>query len=501
MENQVKFKKVNKVNSPIEILTDLGVLKTNKKGKIKGVYKDQLIEEMSTRKAAFDWIHLGVTDVTIENFHRVLENNPHLVPPRTGHMGNWSDIANGRAGMIDYNKTVTADLKRGYPLIYSNNQTEDTQMENGDWIYLPGSLIESGNRKLLKLYTWDGKQFVERSRENSLFTPFVLTSLDGELLPLTKFHWDKMTKYNHLDFVMFDSVVIQNWKLVSDMLRTLVKTSIDNPTINIELKDIFAHEVSLDGTIQRSNIEFDGSGFKVGDTYFDNISELVEASMLPLLAVAEPDSFFDNMSSWPKKVPVISKMITTMLFSILNAHYRNCQIDRETMCQPFNPHFHWGALSLAGYPPFVKGTFSNRTNLKKISDMQQVILQNFPEIDPTFFVLLPVAPFTLYPTSVNPQDFEPLERLAYKVQESTRGLENKPNIMMKEVGGIVENWIFENESKLSNYFLNKFSKRRSVLNEIDLPEYSEYVELPAFKTLTFKQGCIITGHLLNQLGK
>lgn len=498
MEKLLKSEQTVKRTNPLEILKDLGIIKQNKKGKIKGVYKEQKIEQMKVRKSGFDWIHLGNTDVKIKDLHRVLSNNPHLIPPRTGHMGNWSDIANGRAGIVDYNKTIIADLKIGYPLIYSNNQTEDKNLINGDGIYLPGKVIDKGESQELNLFTWDGKTFVKRDRSNALFTPFVLTDYQGELQPITKIHRDIMIKYKNFNFVMFDEEVLNNWDVVKSILKILIQSALHNDE-KFTLRDIFAHEITLDGIVKRSDIQIIDSGFKVGETIYKNMDELINASKLPFIAASRPNNFFNNMKDHPRTIPALSKLISIILFSVLDTHYPLERKVEEELKTPFNPHFHWGALSLAGYPPLKRGTFANKDNIKKITNMQDLIVNELPNIYPTFFVLLPAAPFTLYPTNVHKQDHEVIEALIEEVTKETHGLENKPNIMINKVNTIVNNWLEINKEHLSGYFLNKFASKRSVLNDVELPDYSVYEELECFKELTFRQGCLIVGSLLKAL--
>ena len=52
-------------------------------------------------------------------------------------MGNWEEIVQGRARVMDFNKAICAS-GLGYPLIYCFNQTEDEALLAGDWAYLPG---------------------------------------------------------------------------------------------------------------------------------------------------------------------------------------------------------------------------------------------------------------------------------------------------------------------------------------------------------------------------
>ena len=111
-----------------------------------------------------------------------------LCPPRTGHIGNWGNIGLGRAGAMDFNKAICAP-GYGYPLLYCFTQTEVEAPRQGDWGYLPGSLVDGDARTPLRLHAWDGTEFAAlHAHALPRFTPFVQAELDGGLTPLTEVH-------------------------------------------------------------------------------------------------------------------------------------------------------------------------------------------------------------------------------------------------------------------------------------------------------------------------
>ncbi|MEU6942581.1 DUF6025 family protein, partial [Streptomyces rubiginosohelvolus] len=122
-------------------------------------------------------VHVGTHDLPVGTLLDALAKDPSLLPPRTGHLGNWEDIAAGRAGPMDFNTAVCGD-GHGYPLIYGFTRTE-ADTAGGDEAYQPGCLIDQGKRHVLPLHTWDGSRFVRRDRSAPLFCPLVQAEVDG----------------------------------------------------------------------------------------------------------------------------------------------------------------------------------------------------------------------------------------------------------------------------------------------------------------------------------
>lgn len=479
------------MKEPVEILKDLGMFeKTAQVRKL----NERAIEEFRQRKRAFDWVHMGTSDLPVGKLIEILRNNPFLSVPRTGHFGNWQDIAKGRAGMLDYNGIICGKRKLGYPLVYDFNQTEDANLQNGDWIYLPGSIVEKGERKELRLFTWDGTQFIERSREYPLLTPFVLTSMDGELVPLSQVHWKRMQQLSGFEFSLQSSVILAQEQLVKEIFHELIEEARTQPEPQLALENILARAVALDGRVYPQAIKLDGQGYRLGEAYYENTAAMIDAMMLPFLAVTKPDLFFTEIGNLPKLIPQASAIMFEMLCAVLNTHYPSCKIDREKMTQPCNLHFHWGAIAMAGYPPKKKGYISQRiANRKKI---YQSVIERFSQLDPVFYIMLPASIFTLFPNESYPRDITIVEDLIDKVHKSTDSLLGNPSLIAEKIDQIVKEWSSEVHESLSSYFVNRFLNRRSVFNKGDLPEHSELIEPRGFDTLTIRQASMLVGALI-----
>ncbi|WP_054950389.1 DUF6025 family protein [Numidum massiliense] len=478
--------------TPVQLLSELSLTREN----LRENSLASLIEQFRTRKRAFEWIHLGTTDVTIGKLLDLIHNTPQLLPPRTGHMGNWEEIVRGRAGMMDFNKSVCAG-RYGYPLIYCFNQTEDAAMQHGDWVYLPGSSVENGQRTVLPLFTWDGTHFVRRSREEPLFTPFVQTEVGGHLISITEFHWRRMQRLGTFPFRLEASIIRENEAFVKEILHVLLDEAAHQNNARRAFQDLLSHQVTLDGRMRRMDLQRVGRGYRMGKAYYANAEELVDAAILPYLAVTEPNVFFDRIREFPNYLPIMSNVLTGVLSAIFCTHYPGYSIERALMTQPFNPHFHWGARAMAGYPPKRRGYFYEKSTIKSYRKICQTIIRNFSTVDPIFIVLMPVVIFALCPTDCHAGDRERLEVLFREVKRSTDPFSPQSDLMMQEVERVVAQWLQNNEGKLSRYFLNRFYPRQGILNEGESHTFSTPVEPAGFRELTIRQACMIVGALFN----
>lgn len=470
---------------PAELLAELGVFDG-----LAGRAVDRLLGKLGRRERAFEWFHMGTSALPIGSLIRTLESRPAMRAPRTGHLGNWEDIVLGRAGTLDYNQVICCQWKLGQALVYDLNQTEDATLAQGDWVYLPGSLVRQGTRTLLPLYTWDGSRLAERSREQPLFTPYVQTSVNGARLPLSRFHLKTMERLPGLPFRTFSDLLLVREPLVREILCRLVlwARGRENPGQALEL--VFDRSVALDGRVRRGALTIEGNGFRVGGDFYPSVEALVEAALVPIRAAARPEPFVAGLGSLPWEAPLASSLLLVALTAILEAHYPAGGGSPRTLC---NVHLHWGAIGMAGYPPRRRGYFGGQ--VKHLRKLCQTLIEQLPEIDPIYFVLLPASPFMLLPSSAHPADAESLEALLDQVHEETDGLLGSDRLG-PAIDGIVDEWLNGAEGRrLSSYFLYRFSARRSVYNEVDLPEAGEPLEPRGFRSLALRQAAMVIGSI------
>ena len=397
----------------------------------------QILKEFEGRTRGFEWIHMGETDITVGKLLEFLRNTPGLRVPRGGHIGSWNNIGNGRAGLVDYNKTICVDFKIGFSLLYSFNMTEDDKLEKGDKIYLPGSIVDGHERELLPLFTWDGSNFVERSRGDSYFTPFVMTKIYGKLVPLQKFHRENMKNFSEFNFHTEADIIKERLVLEREMLVFLVQKALKSENVTRSLKELFPYCVELNGKIAKQDILFEHGKFCVGKVSFSSIEEFVEASLLSVIAATNPDAFFSKIDAYPFLIPVRSLTLSNLLCGLYNTHYSTRDVNREELTKPVNPHFHWGALGMAGYPPYKRGYFSSQEKIRASKAICLQLIEKFPQFDPLLFLLLPVAPFTLCPVKEFDTDIPFIEELLVGVENASKKYYKNPTLTMQSIYPVV----------------------------------------------------------------
>jgi hypothetical protein len=437
---------------------------------------------------------MGTRRLRIGALLTLLETSGALSPPRTGHIGNWGDIARGRAGPMDFNKAICA-RGLGYPLVYCFTQTEGDGMNSGDWVYMPGSLTDGGRREALPLYTWNGKEFVQRDRQESYLCPLIQTERNDSLVPLIEVHWTMMQKLTCFRSVLEAEIILAHKEEVCAMLQFLIEcaSSSDNPRRSFQ--DLISHVVAKDGTVKRCTIRREGTSYRLDNVFYTNVESLVEATLFLFWAVTTPRTFFEQIRHLPNSLPVLSNVVTRIFTAHFLTHYPGISKRDAGLREPFNLHLHWGARSMAGFPPRRRGYFVSRSKTRSFRLISDALLSHFPEFRPICVALLPAAIFMLCPTSAHPQDSELLTKLFKTVERVDCARERTPNIGVDGIESAVTSWKLQNAGALSSYFLGRFLPGKGILSSGDRPLESEPVEPDGFRNLTLQQACAIVGAL------
>ena len=451
---------------------------------------------ITSRQSALTMIQMATRDLSIGDLLAVITTDAMLCPPRTGHIGNWGNIAWGRAGAMDFNKAICAP-GYGYPLIYGFTQTETDEQHLGDWGYLPGSLIDGDVRTRLPLHAWDGTEFAPCSRERPLFTPFVQAELAGGLHALSDVHRQRMRLHRQFRFEFEQALIARHEATVRPLLMALVDEARHRENSRRALQDLISHAAAIDGTVTRGDLVVDGKGFKLVDCYYPSTNALVEHAMVPFRAVAHPRQFMDSIGSYPWRLPVVSNTVISVLSALLNTHTPDAGAQRSGTSAPLIPHLHWGGRDMAGYPPRRKGYLLEDTRIRSMKRICTTLVGAFADVQPVCFVLLPAAVFMLCPASANPRDAELLAKLFQKVREVAPVAAGAAgaSCLQQAIEDATAAWCDENAVALSPYFLERFGPRRGGLPSGDLPASSEPVEPEGFRELTLRQASMIVGAL------
>lgn len=469
--------------SPVQIIEALGL----------GSVVD--IEAMASRKCAFKAVHMGERDLPIGELLDFITSDAALCPPRTGHIGNWGNIARGRAGAMDFNKAICAP-GYGYPLLYCFTQTESDTRRQGDWGYLPGSLVDGDRRTPLRLHAWDGSEFVPCSHAVPRFTPFIQAELDGELKPLMEVHARRQDPIGPHPFELEQAIFADHETTIRPLLSALIEEARGRDNPRRALQDLISHSVALDGTMARCDLELDGKGFKLGQTHYPSTEALVEHALFPFRAVARPRQFMAEIARLPWQLPVASNLLIAVLSAILETHWPGGILPAPRAVGPLNPHLHWGGRDMAGSPPRNRGYLLEDAKLRSIKRMCATLVEQFATVQPLCFVLLPATVFMLCPTTAQPDDAEHLAKLFHRVRDASPDLGASEPVGRLLIGTIVQTWHREVGTKLSDYFQSRFGPRCGGLVAGGIVEGNP-VEPRGFRDLTLRQASAIVGELFD----
>ena len=433
-------------------------------------------EALASGAKSFVPVHVGTHDLRIGTLLGLLDRHEGLLPPRTGHLGNWEDIALGRSGPMDFNTAICGG-GYGYPLIYGFTRTE-ADSEGGDEAYQPGALIEQGKRHTLPLYTWDGQGFILRDRSRPLFCPLTQAEVDGELVPLAELHWRRMLAIpGGLRFKQWAQVLVDNGPLVIDMLSLLIEQADGQLKKGTRLSELISHAARLDGEVVRTEVQQAGTGYVLEGHRYSSARELAAAALLTVRTLVEPRWFFGQLNEVPPVLPVMSLQLTNVLFAILDTHHPDGLADRPE--SPFITHLHWGARAMAGCPPRRTGYLARRSTVRSLRAITAPLVEHFGEANPVSFVLLPAQVFTLCPPSTSPGDTEVLADLFKTVLAAGPGHSYETTTA----------WLSTQSDRLSEYVRSRFKVDSGVPSDGTLRDPAVPVEPEGFRELTFRQAC------------
>ncbi len=134
---------------------------------LKALPADALSRSSANADAAtgFSFTHLGLTPLKIGAVCQAFDPT-ELSPPRSGHLGNWIEIASGRAGAADFNNPICMNGRFGHVLAYDLTQTETEDLSKGDLVHMPGSELSRGKRRVLPLLSYHRDSWVVADRSH-----------------------------------------------------------------------------------------------------------------------------------------------------------------------------------------------------------------------------------------------------------------------------------------------------------------------------------------------
>jgi len=460
--------------TPGDLLSQMGIVDPKK--------ERMLVRELSGKQ--LEWTNLAVTDVAMGPVFAGLRESGLVDPPRTGHMGGvWSRIAEGAGGSLMLNQVIRQE-GIGHPLIFDQNEIPV------DTLYYPGSIFNGHRREELPLYTWQDGQFAPAARDQSVFTPFVMTEKDGSLVPLTAVHKKDMETRGGGGFQYISDLVVSRSADTRELFAHLLdraQMEDDLTEKNRLLAKIADRALSRSGHVADRPLTSSYGQLRVGDTSYTT-DEVINMLMLPFHVGAEPE-LLKRIGELPKEMPRISKEMLAVLIAVLNADF----VPGAEPLTPVNPHFHWGALQMAGAPPFVNGYFAgSASDIRSLMAVARVDAKE--KIPPCYYILMPAAVCTLWPSRGEPQDIEAMNALVASLHRETDGARGKPNVIADKTRQAVSDWNETYGASISPSLRSRFSRYDSSASTAT-PASPIMVKPEGFDDLTFRQASMAVGAL------
>ncbi|MEU0520687.1 DUF6025 family protein [Streptosporangium sp. NPDC006007] len=451
------------------------------------------IGNLESGRRVLDWIHLGKCDILLEDLISIIRSTAGHAPPRTGHLGDWTDISLSRSGLLDYNATICAEFGVGSPLLFDTTGTETGTLEQGDTIYLPGSTVQDGTASPLPLLVRDAAGLRTAPRTRSWFSPFVLTDADGPVELLSDLHRRRNATLDMpLDYVS------RRLSAEGDRLRDLMMTALEAARRDPRRREtltssLFAGLVRTDAAPCEGAVRCTDSGYSVGGIEV-SLDKLVDLALLPFHTLNDPRARAGHLSGEgfrEQVVPMLSNMFLTILMVQARVH-----ATRGTRPTGFDEHLHWGAIGMAGFPPRKKGYFEG-------SEYPRRSRPFFDHAHATgrasrvLFLVAPAVLFALLPRVSNPVDVELIDDLCRTVRIAADADSNAFR-QVEIIERTVKEWHETHGARLSAFYRGQFNGRRSLTGRSEAPADSGVVVGDEFLRLTCRQASLIVG-VLNQV--
>ncbi|MGE6786600.1 DUF6025 family protein [Ensifer adhaerens] len=430
----------------------------------------------------FSVIHFGEHSVVVADALAAI--SPFATSaPRSGHIGDWTAIAMGRAGALDFNYSVIAN-GYGHASIHALTMTE-TDAE-GDRVYCPASVRHEGVRFRLPLRSWNGHRFEDRTG-TSLFSPFVMTSWDKHDVPLIQLHKSRMAVHAEMRFKYEVDVLLDHERELKEGLTTLLAAAAESKS-RFLLDSIVRACVRLDGSMIGGKLVCDSGVFQIGDVVLGSAADVADRMAMLFRTVAEPSSFFSNIRQLPTIFPVISNLA----LSLFTANFTAISVDGL----PYRLHLHWGARHMAGFPPYSRGYLCESGTLRRLSRMSNILQDRCGWVGDLRFVLLPAPIFMLAPLSDDRDDIAMIDELIQIVDAQQTGSPDRGGSITE----LVENWVERCRSSLSKYFVARFRNGAGLYSQIECNRRGLPILPEKFGSLPISTACQIVGALNLAIG-
>lgn len=274
------------------------------------------------------------------------------------------------------------------------------------------------------------------------------------------------------------------------MLLTLFVEALANSNTSGRLEEMFGGSVNPEG-FRGASPQPSARGFMCEATEYPSVEALIDATV-ECLEDGSAHHPFNETREGVEFRPLLSAQAAVFLAALLE--------DEPTEAtHGHRLHLHWGAISMAGYPPKSQGYLNHRSTRRSLRFMASSIDESAHALLPLRFALLPAPILSLIPPAEFVEDFETMQALFERVLARTSLPGSDPNVAQGEIDTEVSTWLTKNQGALSPYVLNRFGVCRSVHNQtLNLPEDGAPAPLGLLGDLTMQQATMLLGSLLTQ---
>lgn len=427
--------------------------------------------------------HLGLSDHLVSDTLAAVATRPRPAI-RSGHLGNWEEIRRGRVGLVDYNRYICRDYGLGIPVVHTHTFTENADLTDGDTIYLPAGRIERSSYERLPILVKRGEMLQPLDPNDSICCAFAYLYTDSGPLPMVAARAAELSGFPGATTI--PTMLCRDEQLLRRALTALIAQALDAPG-GLTLDQVFGSSVNRQGRRGEAPIAVKG-GFVASGTRYSSRESLVDAALEGLrFGSLEPGDVHAADAPENDYLPLLGA--TTVLALVA---YLDCRVGGGDPV-----HAHWGAISMAGYPPLSGGYFGRRSARRALRQLGEGLAELPDFAFDRRFALLPAPILSLLPPAEFGADCERVDDLITTIVKTTEPPGADPRRAVTEITGVVRTWLAEHGPSLTPYYRNRFGLSRSVFNgTADVPTDGAPHDASLLGTLTMRQGSILLGALI-----
>jgi len=457
-----------------------------------GLFTPEIVERLATREWHYAGVNPGGSSVQVGRLLDVVRHHDWLQPMRGGRIGNWAPIWSGRSPLLAYNRAATADLRVARPVIHSLTRTETSDLSAGDTVYRPGSVYQSGALQPLVL-TSPLVGWQDLDPRLPRFVPWTWGRTSVGPVNLVHLHAEQTRLHAPVPVLDESDMFWQHHRLVRQWLTRLWDRAADESPGG-DITWLFGRGVRRDASISPLRMRRDGSVFvqsaddgvtweKVGEAEL-----LTDRCLLPYRVVAQADIAEGLVRSAPEVTPLLSTRLAKALLGYLGASSPGAAADRYSQPLPFAMLVEWGALNLGGFPPVRPGVFAGK-GYQQLTRLTVTALAQANDLPALAYVMLPLAPLILMPSTAKPLDVAWLAPFFHRLSMLA------PEATVQDAQAAFREWV--RADAVSAFYRGKFSGVTSVAPHGPGEVEAQTIEQIEVRALTLRQAGLAVATLFS----